>query len=695
MAERQLIELFHSCDKKGTGRIGPEEFRNLCAEFDIDPADSDAIFADLDHDGDGQVSLDDFAWGFRDFLNPDSFVTCTEDKKWPMDKQQLLDRRKSDARLAWSHLIEGIGEPAVFKFLNTSAKKLAQLYNDLQTSGSSPQLLTKFDGALCSLLQDVKRLYDDNQKLELMFNKEREVHLQRLRGLEEEMDAQVAKVEAEAKEEAKRSFEQEKKEIMEKMESEMAELQTHLHMFQKVNSVLTQKREDTHALKQDAALETRELRSNLSDTRTNLALLHSEMAKIKAEYESKCRELSSHQETVIQYMDQNKNIHRQLQLLQQANRNLQDTNDGLLTIIESSGGRVTPYCCSRTGSENGSSGRNTPSIRRKFPHTSRYQSIENVNTEHVLPPGDQELLHDPINGPFAIQRFMMEDIGDSGRSTLRDTIECDSDHKSLHEEFFNLSDAESALKSLESDGSKYSYPTLRQNADHKVESKSNAASISQYHDATGDPDRNEKIVIAATFKVVFAGDAAVGKSCFIHRFCKGIFANKLGSTLGVDFQIKTIKVDDEKNVVALQLWDTAGQERFRSMTKTYFRRADGVILLYDVTNERTFVNVRQWVHSISEVTDKEIPILICGNKVDLRDEQDLTINCVGTVHGEELAQTYNALFYETSSKTGKNIANAMLAITREMLLKEDVEVQTSALKITEMNRRSKLCCGKN
>ena len=104
----------------------------------------------------------------------------------------------------------------------------------------------------------------------------------------------------------------------------------------------------------------------------------------------------------------------------------------------------------------------------------------------------------------------------------------------------------------------------------------------------GPPDR--------TYKVVFAGDAAVGKTSFINRITKGVFLANISSTLGVDFQVKTFRVD-ERNV-ALQLWDTAGQERFRSVTRSYFRRADGVMLLYDVTNERSFMSVREWVEAV-------------------------------------------------------------------------------------------------
>ncbi|MEE6459498.1 hypothetical protein FKM82_000643 [Ascaphus truei] len=97
-------------------------------------------------------------------------------------------------------------------------------------------------------------------------------------------------------------------------------------------------------------------------------------------------------------------------------------------------------------------------------------------------------------------------------------------------------------------------------------------------------------------KIVLAGDAAVGKSSFLMRLCKNEFRGNTSATLGVDFQMKTLVVDGEPTL--LQLWDTAGQERFRSIAKSYFRRADGVLLLYDVTCEKSFLNVREWVDMI-------------------------------------------------------------------------------------------------
>lgn len=180
------------------------------------------------------------------------------------------------------------------------------------------------------------------------------------------------------------------------------------------------------------------------------------------------------------------------------------------------------------------------------------------------------------------------------------------------------------------------------------------------------------------YRVVLAGDAAVGKSSFLLRLCKNEFTENTKATLGVDFQMKTLVVDGEPTV--LQLWDTAGQERFRSIAKSYFRRADGVLLLYDVTCERSFLNVREWVDMIEDVSQDDIPIMLVGNKCDLRLKalQD-GITCIPTSYGEKLAMTYSALFCETSAKDGSNIIEAVLHLAREVTKYSHEKTNTSSV----------------
>ncbi|CAF3163864.1 unnamed protein product, partial [Rotaria sp. Silwood2] len=119
-------------------------------------------------------------------------------------------------------------------------------------------------------------------------------------------------------------------------------------------------------------------------------------------------------------------------------------------------------------------------------------------------------------------------------------------------------------------------------------------------------------------KAVFCGDAAVDKSTLIMHLCKGKFVSNVNSTLGVEFQNKQIEVDGKR--VAIQLWDTAGKERFRSIAKSYFRRCDGVILVYDSTYERSFLNIREWINTITDSTLKKVSVMIVANKIDLSDQ---------------------------------------------------------------------------
>lgn len=171
-----------------------------------------------------------------------------------------------------------------------------------------------------------------------------------------------------------------------------------------------------------------------------------------------------------------------------------------------------------------------------------------------------------------------------------------------------------------------------------------------------------------TFKVVFVGDASVGKSSFIIRLCKGIFLPQLTSTLGVDFQTKNVSID-EKNI-CLQLWDTAGQERFRCITQSYFRKADGVMLMYDCTNEQSFVHVRQWANDLEEAASRGVPVMLVCNKTDLRERaMSHGTAVISREDGEKIAEEIKAIFIETSAKDGSNINEAVASLTRAMMAK--------------------------
>ncbi|OXB77579.1 UNVERIFIED_CONTAM: hypothetical protein H355_002888, partial [Colinus virginianus] len=163
------------------------------------------------------------------------------------------------------------------------------------------------------------------------------------------------------------------------------------------------------------------------------------------------------------------------------------------------------------------------------------------------------------------------------------------------------------------------------------------------------------------YRLVLAGDSGAGKSSFLLRLCRNEFRDDISSTLGVDFQVKQLLVDGEQTT--LQIWDTAGQERYRSIARSYFRKAHGVLLLYDISSQSSFLSVRQWIEDI-EGAGTALPLMLVGNKSDLRAGLPETAG-VCTAQGQRLAmplrpQAHNCLFCETSAKDGTNVVEAVL-----------------------------------
>ncbi len=148
------------------------------------------------------------------------------------------------------------------------------------------------------------------------------------------------------------------------------------------------------------------------------------------------------------------------------------------------------------------------------------------------------------------------------------------------------------------------------------------------------------------FKIIAVGDSGVGKTATITQYVDNIFSENHISTIGVDFKIKTIEYLNK--IIKLQIWDTAGQERFRTVTSSYYRGADGVIIIFDKTNIQSFYNIEKWISEIKNYSKENVKILIVGNKSDLENIQ------VSDEEIEKLCQKLNLNYISTSAKTGEN-----------------------------------------
>ena len=165
-------------------------------------------------------------------------------------------------------------------------------------------------------------------------------------------------------------------------------------------------------------------------------------------------------------------------------------------------------------------------------------------------------------------------------------------------------------------------------------------------------------------KFIIIGDAAVGKSNLLVRYTSGQFKEEYQLTIGVEFGSNNVIIGD--NTYRIQIWDTAGQENFRSITRSYYKNTACAIIVYEISNKKSFENISSWIEECKNTAPKSILMVVVGNKCDLEDNREVTEE-----EGREFAEKNGMLFFETSAKTGKNV---------EELFKQSVKVIDQKIK---------------
>ncbi|RDA83739.1 hypothetical protein CP532_3661 [Ophiocordyceps camponoti-leonardi (nom. inval.)] len=160
-------------------------------------------------------------------------------------------------------------------------------------------------------------------------------------------------------------------------------------------------------------------------------------------------------------------------------------------------------------------------------------------------------------------------------------------------------------------------------------------------------------------KLLLIGDSGVGKSCCLLRFSEDSFTPSFITTIGIDFKIRTIDLDGKR--VKLQIWDTAGQERFRTITTAYYRGAMGILLVYDVTDERSFNNIRTWFENVEHHATEGVNKILIGNKCDWEEKR-----VISQEKGQALADELGIPFLEVSAKSNINIDKAFYSLATDI-----------------------------
>ena len=201
-------------------------------------------------------------------------------------------------------------------------------------------------------------------------------------------------------------------------------------------------------------------------------------------------------------------------------------------------------------------------------------------------------------------------------------------------------------------------------------------------------EEQEKEKIDKSYKILLLGDSSVGKTCFLKRYIDDTFQDVYLSTIGFDFKYKCITLKDGKNI-KMQIWDTAGQERFRTIAKSYYKGAQGIILMYDVTNQKSFDNIKKWLAQIKEEASSKVCVLLVANKIDI--EKRL----ISREDGEDIAKSFDLDIYETSAKDNINVSEAFEDLAEKINEKYKIMKEKGKKlneNIPENTKSKKKCC---
>uniref|UniRef100_A0A8C2EJN6 RAS and EF-hand domain containing n=1 Tax=Cyprinus carpio TaxID=7962 RepID=A0A8C2EJN6_CYPCA len=657
--KERLRELFRACDADHSGRIEKWEFVRICAEVRVRSTEIDALFSRLDTDKDGTINLEEFMDGFQE-----SHLLRDEDET---SSEHAATGESSSA--AWEDFKSRLGDQLK---LVPRIDQVSTLYQNI--SLTEPRIVPQCERVLLSFIKEIRILNTEMEHLALAVKRAQDQTAIQLSEMEEEMDHRIHTAERNTRLQESKKAEATLSSMKHQYESQICELQQKiqtLQMIENQNRSISLK-EETSALKRqnnELLLQNQKLKQELLESHTNIVFLQSELDSLKSDL-----------------TDQSINFERYglyvcVCVCVAANRKLHDSNDSLCVALE-----------------------NSQSKRKKCCNTCLDEDFDQLGLmEGLRRPSCDSLalaLCDPMRRRSCEEDSFPESCVDSGMSTLRSNNSYDYGHErtsclspeqaadsnttvlEIQEETAIGSDSESVLSWTPSQ------PVQKSDVTASGKKCLSAIFTEDVLAVTQPPSEN-------AYRIVLAGDAAVGKSSFLLRLCKNEFKGNTSATLGVDFQMKTLVVDGVPTV--LQLWDTAGQERFRSIAKSYFRRADGVLLLYDVTCEKSFLNVREWVDIIEDVSQDDIPIMLVGNKTDLRKEALLDgVTCIPTSYGEKLAMTYSALFCETSAKDGSNIIEAVLHLAREVTKHADEYKEPVSVAKLSRNHNKKMsnpnCC---
>ncbi|KAM3870078.1 EF-hand calcium-binding domain-containing protein 4B [Diretmus argenteus] len=681
-------EFFQLCDIEDKGFITRRDMQRLNGELPLSADELENVFDTLDSDGNGYLTLNEFSSGFSEFLFGQK-ISVEEGMGDPSKSlPEALYQTQWEERLASSEdeeekyfcmLMESLGGSNVFEDPDEVRSLWAQLRRD------EPHLLSNFEDFLARVTSQIQEANQEKREMETALKRKAATHDDEIQRLYEEMEQQI-------KNEKDRILLQDYKQFLSRsqgLELQLSSKEKELEqLFQKQRRLECQCQElhsEQHVTKvENVKLKQTndELAQELEHTSQELMLSQEQLGLLQDQSSRLNEEKEMEMYRVTEGLQRERaSLLKQLDLLREMNKHLRDERDMCYQKP-----KKTPACNQRPSL-------NTVKHRNIFKSMEEEELASSAKRQSLVngscqPPGLEE---ETIDGRPPGHRGHLQRIISIEEDHLPHLLQDDCPAQSPLQE---CSEGEEATEEEENIDLVMSdiFPP-RSSTQQQQQQEGNVGgrhtptsprgqpvgketSLNEEH-AASPPDR--------LFKIVLVGNSSVGKTSLLRRFCDECFYSGTSATVGIDYSVKTITVDHSQ--VALQMWDTAGQERYRSITKQFFRKADGVVVMYDITAEQSFTAVRQWLTSVQEGAGEDIPIMLLGNKTDMESAREVQRGV-----GENLAKDCQLIFYECSACSGHNVVESMVHLARILKEQEDSEKEKTVQLVSSPTQKKRSCC---
>ncbi|XP_046519653.1 EF-hand calcium-binding domain-containing protein 4B isoform X1 [Equus quagga] len=680
---RKAQEFFQTCDAGGKGFIARSDMQRLREELPLSLEDLEDVFDALDADGNGFLTPEEFTTGFSHFFfsqnkpsqedASEQAAQLREEKVYQSRGEEDLGDMGEDEEAQFQMLMDKLGAQKVLE----DESDVKQLW--LQLKKDEPHLLSNFEDFLTRIFSQLQEAHEEKNELECALRKKIAAYDEEIQHLYEEMEQQIKSEKEQFLLKDTERFQARSRELEQKLVSKEQELEQLIQKQRRLEGQCIALHNDKHETKaentklkltnQELARELERTSRELQDAQQQLESLQQEACKLHQEKEMEVYRVTE------SLQREKSGLLKQLDFLRERNKHLRDERDisfqkdkaakantaaPKASWKQRSGSVIGKYMDGRgilrSQSEEEEDVFGIPRRRSSLGLSGYLLTEEEAGTREL---GSGGPLHRALRRIISIEEDPLPQLLDGGfeQPLSRRAEEGEASGPAVEEP------AQQARPVDPTPASPRGQPVGKED-------------LSKEEGSLSTPDR--------LFKIVFVGDSAVGKTSFLRRFCEDRFSPGTAATVGIDYRVKTVRVDDSQ--VALQLWDTAGQERYRCITQQFFRKADGVIVMYDLTARQSFLSVRQWLSSVEEAVGDCIPLLLLGNKIDNEKEREVPRGL-----GEQLAKENNLIFYECSAYSGHNTRESLLHLARILKEQEDT-VREDAMQV-DRPAKKKPCCG--